>query len=362
MNDRKHKNVLLRVPAIFYGIGTRLRNAAYDLKFLKSHTTGIPTICIGNLSVGGTGKTPHIELLIELLHKDYRVAVLTRGYGRKTSRPIIASDRDTPDTIGDEPYQIYRKYPDVMIYVDGDRLRAITAMEAMTGDMRPDVVLMDDGFQHRRIIPTFSILLTPYDNPYSQDDLLPYGTLRESAAAHRRADSIIVTRTPKKLTAFAVKTTVLNLDLLDYQEVYFSRIVYQHPELLFRKNDKETVPSLVSGSEVLPMAGIGNPASFLEKVRESFPKTSEPLIYSDHHAFSEKDLEKISARLAQNPRLQLLTTEKDAMRLLKWESWLPEEIRERIWYLPIRIYISPDNLSKLLARARRAIRDNTLHY
>lgn len=361
MSDKKQKNFLLRVPAFFYGIGTRLRNFAFDTKMLSSSCSSIPTICVGNLSAGGTGKTPHVELLVELLRKEYRVAVLTRGYGRKTKQPIIASAKDTPDTIGDEPYQIFRKFPDVMLYVDGDRRRALTAMEAMPDDLRPDVVIMDDGFQHRYITPTFSILLTPFDRPYYEDSLLPYGTLREPASGHRRADSVIVTRTPKDLTAFAVKTTILNLELLDYQEVYFSRVIYARPELLFAKTPTPD-RSLLSSSEVLPLAGIADPKPFLDKIRSSFPKASEAILYPDHHAFVEKDLERISSELSKNPKLQLLTTEKDSVRLLKWETWLPEEVRKRIWYLPIKVYLSPDNLSKLMSRARRAIRDNTLHY
>ena len=360
MSDNKQKNILLRVPAFLYGIGTRLRNFAYDRKLLSSTLSSIPTICVGNLSAGGTGKTPHVEYLIELLRKEYRVAVLTRGYGRKTDQPIIASPKDTPDTIGDEPYQIHRKYPEVMLYVDGDRRRALTAMEAMPDDLRPDVVIMDDGFQHRRITPTFSILLTPFDNPYFQDDLLPYGTLREPASSHGRADSIIVTRTPKDLTAFAVKTTILNLELLDYQEVYFSRIVYRKPEKLFPREGEND--ALLSGSEILPLAGIADPAPFLDKLKTNFPKMREPLLFPDHHSFTEKDMERLVSELSKNPRLQVLTTEKDSVRLLKWQSWIPEDVRTRFWYLPIQIYLSPDNAAKLLARARRAIRDNTLHY
>lgn len=361
MSEKKQKNFLLRVPAFFYGIGTRLRNFAFDTGILRSVSSSIPTICIGNLSVGGTGKTPHVELLVELLRKDYRIAVLTRGYGRKTKQPIIASSKDTPDTIGDEPYQIFRKYPDIMLYVDGDRRRALTAMEAMPDEIRPDVVIMDDGFQHRYITPTFSILLTPFDLPYNRDHLLPFGKLREAASGHRRADSIIVTRTPKNITPFTVKTTILNLDLLDYQEVYFSRVIYSAPRRLF-SHDGATGGALLSSAEILPLAGIADPKPFLDKINSSFSKVSEPIIFPDHHSFQEKDLEEIVSLLSKNPRLQLLTTEKDSVRLLKWESWLPEELRERIWYLPIRVYISPDNITKLLARAHRAIRDNTLHY
>ena len=361
MSFGNQKNFLLRVPAFFYGVGVRARNALFDLRALRSTTPSIPAILVGNLSVGGTGKTPHVELLVELLRKEYRVAVLTRGYGRKTRQPIIASAKDTPDTIGDEPYQIFRKFPDVMVYVDGDRRRAFTAMEAMPAETRPQVVIMDDGFQHRQITPAFSILLTPFDNPYNRDSLMPYGTLREPASGHRRADSIIVTRTPKEINPFTIRTTILNLDLYDYQEVYFSRIVYGRPEPLYLK-ELRPEEALSGAAEILPLAGLADPEPFFDRLSLLFSKVSEPLVFPDHHVFKEKDLEKVLRLLSRNPRLQLVTTEKDSVRLLKWESWFPEEVRSRLWYLPIKVYIAPENLSKLLSRARRAIRDNKLHY
>lgn len=356
---KRRGNILLKLPAMLYGIGSWLRNAAFELKLLPSVKPNIPTICIGNLSVGGTGKTPHIELLIRLLTPKYKVAVLSRGYGRSTEGPIIATAEDTAGTIGDEPYQIKRKFPDVLVYIDANRRRALSIIDAMPVGVRPDVVLMDDGFQHRYVIPTFNILLTPFQLPYTQDYYLPYGNLRESKSGAIRADSIIVTNTPTETKPIGIRNMTMELDTLDYQEIYFSRVLYEPATPLF--SNKKTTP-LSPNSSIIAVAGIADPSAFFEEIKETFTEVLEEITYPDHHAYSPEDLDDMVAVMEEYPDSVLITTEKDGMRLLEHQEYFPKEVRNRIWYLPIQVYLSPKNTQRLLKRAERAIRDNTIHY
>ncbi len=356
---KRRGNILLKLPAILYGIGSWLRNVAFELQLLPSIKPNIPTICIGNLSAGGTGKTPHVELLIRLLSPKYKVAVLSRGYGRSSKESIIAGPTDTAQTIGDEPFQIKRKFPEIMVYIDANRRRALACMEAMPEAIRPDVVLMDDGFQHRYVIPTFNILLTPFHFPYTQDDLLPYGNLRESMSGAIRADSIIVTNTPPDTKPIGIRNIKMELNTLDYQEVYFSRIVYEEVTPLF-SDGNNIYPS--TNTPILGLAGIADPTIFIDTIKNSYQQILDMLLFPDHHAFTTQDIEKIVEQLKDDPDAVLLTTEKDAMRLLAYESILSEDVRRRIWYLPIQVYLSPKNTKRLLERADRAIKYNTLHY
>lgn len=356
---KRRGNILLKLPAILYGFGSWVRNAAFELNILPSVKPNIPTICVGNLSAGGTGKTPHIELLIRLLTPKYRVAVLTRGYGRVGKKPIIATEEDTARTIGDEPFQIKRKFPDVMVYVDANRRRALEIMDAMPAKIRPDVVLMDDGFQHRYVTPTFNILLTPFHLPYTQDDFLPYGNLRESKAGAMRADSIIVTNTPPDTKPIGIRNITMDLSTLDYQEIYFSRVLYEQVSPLFP--DTAGSPP-TEDTPVIAMAGIANPGSFFGEVERNFTEVLDELTYPDHYPYTAQDIEELTDLLTEESNSILITTEKDAMRLLGYENTIADELKHRIWYLPIQVYLSPKNTQRLIRRAERAIRDNTLHY
>lgn len=358
---KRKGNILLWLPSLLYGVGVSLRNLLFDLGVFKSYQSSIPVICIGNLSVGGTGKTPHIELLLRLLLSEYRVAVLSRGYGRRGSAPIVATSEDTASTIGDEPFQLKRKYPHLILYIDGNRKRALKTMEKWPSDKRPDVVLMDDGFQHRWVAPTYSILLTPYEQLYTQDHYLPYGDLREDRNSARRADSIIVTHTPQKVQPIEIRHILTELDPMACQEIFFSRIHYEEPRPLFCKRGvlleippQKEVPLFI-------LSGIANPTLFVECVKKSYTNIQGIITYEDHHAFTEEELQSLFDKMLLLPESCLLTTEKDAVRILGHKEMIPKELYSRIWYLPIEVYLSPKNTALLLEKARKAIKNNTLY-
>lgn len=355
MLDRRHW--LLRIPAAFYGMAVGVRNFAFDKGWLHSEKSNIPTICVGNLAVGGTGKTPHIEMLIRMLKAEYRVAVLTRGYGRATKEPIVASPDDDAYTIGDEPFQIKRKFPDVMIYIDGDRRRALKAMEALPPEERPDVVLMDDGFQHRYVTPAYSILLTSFHNTYTDDYFLPFGSLRDGAKEAVRADTIIITNTPDEVTPVELRLKRESLGLLAFQDQYFSRVRYEAPRCLFAETAGVLIPLT---SKVLVVSGIANPKAFEMQCQKHFDKIEDIINYPDHHRFSEEEVNQLIERLRSDRDLNMVTTEKDAMRLLGFEELFTKDIRGRIWYLPIQVELSLDSRIRILRKAKQAIKNNGL--
>lgn len=353
-------NPLLWIPTALYSVAVGVRNFAFDHKILKQWRSEIPTICVGNLSVGGSGKTPHIEMLISLLKRDYRVAVLSRGYGRKTRRPMVATLEDDADRIGDEPFQIKRKHPDVMVYIDGHRRRALRAMEALPEGERPDVVLMDDGFQHRWVSPAFSILLTPYHRPYYEDYLLPYGRLRESRKEAARAEAIILTGTPRDVNVTEKRLKMDNLDTMAYQDIYCTSIKYNTPQCLFGAEERSSCESLRQDSPILVVSGIADPRAFERTCQSNFPKVVDYVTYQDHHRFTREEVEVLVQDLQDDPQLFILTTEKDGMRLLTAKAWIPEEVRGRIWILPISIEMELGDKMKLLKTAKKAIKYNGL--
>lgn len=337
-----------------------IRNFAFDHQILKSYKSTIPTICVGNLSAGGSGKTPHIELLITLLHRDYKVAVLTRGYGRKGKRPRIATTNDNAQKIGDEPFQIMRKFPDVMVYVDGNRRRALQTMEKLPADQRPDVVLMDDGFQHRWVTPAYSILLTPYSDPYYLDYLLPFGRLRESKREAYRADTIIFTGTPRHVNVTEMRLKIERTNAMAYQDIYCSSIHYSSPQALFKKEECSTHETLDQESQVIVLSGIANPKAFQDSCKANFPRIIDYIEYPDHHNFSREEVNLLVDDLQSDPQLFILTTEKDGMRLLALADWIPKEVRRRIWIFPISIVMELGDKIQLLRKARKAIKFNGL--
>lgn len=346
---------------MLYGWGVSLRNFLYDEGIKKGYKSSIPVVCVGNIAAGGTGKTPHVERVIRMLREDYRVAVLTRGYGRSTKGAIVASVDDKASEIGDEPLQIKRKFPEIIVYVDGDRKRALRNLELMPEAFRPEVVIMDDGFQHRAVTPAYSIILTSYESPFTRDDYLPYGNLRDAQSSVDRAESIIVTHTPDDCKPIDLRMMMGELRLKDYQDVYFSRLEYGEVRPLY---EPEAMVShrLTAESRVTAIAGVADPHFFFDKVQELFPQTEELVAYDDHHAFSEDDVREIREMLAEDEGQHfIVTTEKDGMRLLSHAQHLTEDERRRIWYLPVEVTFSPKQERRLLERLHRAIRNNGLH-
>ncbi|MBO4674094.1 MAG: tetraacyldisaccharide 4'-kinase [Bacteroidaceae bacterium] len=281
-----------------YGLGVGIRNLMFDNGVLKSKTFSLPVICVGNLTVGGTGKTPHTEYLVRLLSKDHQVAVLSRGYKRKSKGYVLAT-KDTPVTaIGDEPFQMKKKFPHIHMAVDRDRCHGIEQLMQETVKPSTDVVILDDAFQHRYVKAGINILLMDYHRLIYFDKLLPAGRLRESQAGRFRADIVIVTKCPRYLTPMDRRGIERSLELQKWQKLYFTS--YRYPEKMKGL-----------GENPLLVTGIASPQQMVYDLKKIIPKF-DVMSFPDHHHFTPKDIDAIRTRAAGRT---ILTTEKDATRL-----------------------------------------------
>lgn len=331
-------NYLLAPFSFLYGLGVRLRNQLFNWKVLPTEQYPVPVICVGNLAVGGTGKTPHTEHLIRLLHRRYKIAVLSRGYKRLTTGFILATEENTSREIGDESYQIKCKFPHIQVAVDEDRRRGIHQLLALPEDIRPEVILLDDAFQHRYVTPSFSIILTDYHRLFYYDRLLPVGQLREPSNAVRRADAVIVTKCDKELKPIEYRIIEENMHLLAHQEVFFSRIVYSDLKPVFPgKASTRVKRDIRKEDDVMVISGIASPAPLLKEIKKYSGKVTSA-IFPDHHAFTQKEIEQMDRDFQQmsSPEKLILVTEKDAARL-KDNPHVPEGWKKRLYSLPISI-------------------------
>ena len=328
---------LLAPLSLVYGLITGVRNLLFNWGVLPSEEYQVPVISLGNLSTGGTGKTPHTEYLVGLLKPKYKPGILSRGYKRHTKGFLLAGEQDTALTIGDEPYQMKRKFPDVVIAVDNNRRRGIRNMLALPDAQRPDVILLDDAFQHRYVTPSFSILLTDYNRLFYKDRLLPWGLLRESRANMRRADALIVSKCGNDLRPIDFRIIESEMKLQPYQHIYFTRITYGKTLPVFPAcTDKATAGNFLNAdNEVLLLAGVASPAPFIREAERRFPKVI-PMLFPDHHIFDKQDIRKIKGMFDRldSPDKFILVTEKDAVRLLH-NPFVPDEWKRIIYYLPI---------------------------
>lgn len=323
------KHLLLCPLSFLYGLGVNIRNQLFNLGLLKTHKFDVPIICIGNITVGGTGKTPHTEALIAELQKDFRVACLSRGYKRHSSGFVLATPDSTADDIGDEPMQIKNKFPDIIMAVDGNRARAIQKLMQSTD--KPDVIILDDGFQHRHVKADINILLIDFNRPLHEDHLLPWGRLREPVSAINRANYIIVTKCPSNLSPIEKRIIAKQLNLKAYQQLLFTTMQYGTIRTL--EGDRaDCRPS--ANSTILCVTGIANPKPYLEHLKTITPKVI-PIHFSDHHRFKDSDIQQITDKFHLIPEDEkyIFTTEKDAKRLILCD--LPTEIKKHVYYLPI---------------------------
>ncbi|WP_433833529.1 tetraacyldisaccharide 4'-kinase [Flavobacterium anhuiense] len=303
--------------AILYGFITSIRNFLFDKGVLKSTSFDLPVIAVGNLSVGGTGKTPQIEYLIRLLSDKYKVATLSRGYKRKSEGFVLADENSNAEILGDEPFQFYQKFPNVMVAVDANRTNGI--QQLLSQNEKPEIILLDDAYQHRKVKAGFYILLTSYGDLYSDDFMLPTGNLRESRSGAERASIIVVTKCPKILTDD--EQSEIRLKLKSSQQVFFTFIDYDI--FIFGKNEKIAVGEIKSESKLL-LAGIAKPKPFFDYLKN---ENDECLTFPDHHHFSDADVDAIQNKA--NGR-KIITTEKDYVRLKD------SELVNQLYYLPIK--------------------------
>ncbi|MFC4480203.1 tetraacyldisaccharide 4'-kinase [Flavobacterium chungangensis] len=305
--------------AILYGFITSIRNFLFDKGILKSTSFDLPVIAVGNLSVGGTGKTPQIEYLIRLLSDKYKVATLSRGYKRKSEGFVLANENSNAEILGDEPFQFYQKFPNIMVAVDTNRTNGI--QQLLSQNEKPEIVLLDDAYQHRKVKAGFYILLTSYGDLYADDFMLPTGNLRESRSGAERASIVVVTKCPKILTEEEQTEIRLKLKLKSSQKVFFTFIDYDM--VIYGKNEKIAVSEIKSESKLL-LAGIAKPKPFFDYLKN---ESDECLTFPDHHHFSDADLNSI--RNKANGR-KIITTEKDYVRLKD------SELVDQLYYLPIK--------------------------
>ena len=325
--------------AYLYSFVVWFRNRLFDWKILPSVKYDAPVICVGNISVGGTGKTPLTEYLIALLKKQYRIASLSRGYKRQTKGFVWVEADSTALEAGDEACQVKQKFPGVLVAVDGNRRRGIDRLLSLPADERPEVVLLDDAFQHRYVTPSLAIMLTGFHNLYYHDAMLPAGNLRESIRGVRRAGIIVVSKCPGIIRPDDVRMIKNNMKLQAGQRLYFTTVKYDPLKPLF--------PSLalhpcslneIEGDEALLLVtGIANPQPLIDTVK-SYSSHFKSCIFPDHHRFTIADIQDIDVEFRKMTSLKkrLITTEKDAMRL-KTLTFLPDEWKAALYYLPVSV-------------------------
>jgi len=318
---------LILLPfSVLYGAIVFVRNWLFDKGFLKSTSYDFPVICVGNLSVGGTGKSPMIEYLIRLLKDQYKVATLSRGYKRKTKGFLLANSTTTASDIGDEPLQFYHKFKnDIQVAVEAERTVGIETLRNLEDS--PEVILLDDAFQHRKVNAGFHILLTPFYDLYANDFMLPAGNLREPISGAKRADVIIVTKCPTEVSVAEQTKIRKKLRPKAHQEVFFTTIAYSET---VQNEQEEVALTDLKDSEFVLITGIANPTPLLQYLNDQQLQYTH-LKYADHYHFSESDITTIKQK-AGNKRI--LTTEKDFMRL--------QGSLEHLYYLPIQVQFLAD--------------------
>ncbi len=288
-----HKNPLLYPFSLIFGFIVHLRHLLFEMKILKTTSFDIPIISVGNITVGGTGKTPHTEFLINILKKDYKTAVLSRGYKRKTKGFVLGNLDSTSKQIGDEPKQMKQKFNEVTVAVCESRVKGVKRLLQENNDL--DVILLDDAFQHRYIKPGLSILLIDYNRPVTDDHFIPYGNLRDNFNQTHRANIIIVTKTPENVKPIDMRVMETSLELMAFQSIYFTKIGYGDLTPVFKKEALMLDIEIIKNQKysILLVSGIASPTPFIDFVK-SFSTDIETLEFPDHHIFTEKDKNKIS--------------------------------------------------------------------
>ena len=325
------KRLLLPI-SFLYSIVLFLRHKLYDWKILKSKSYNIPNICVGNLNLGGTGKTPHIEYLTNLLFENYKIAILSRGYGRDTKGFILADESHTHHDIGDEPLQYFKKFKDIKVAVDENRCEGMERL--LQEENPPQVVLLDDAYQHRKIKPGLNILLTDYYDLYSKNHLIPAGNLRDIKKAAQRADIIVATKSPNVITPYYRRDVENSLKPLPHQKIFYSYIEYldfkPFSKISYETDIKETKTALI-------LCGIANTYSLEDYLKKKY-NTISKIKFNDHHSFTEKDIDMIIERYDSmiGKSKVIITTEKDAMRLIN-SSFVSRFDDIPVFVLPIRI-------------------------
>jgi tetraacyldisaccharide 4'-kinase len=333
-----NKYFILYPISLIYRSVTDIRNMLYNTGLLPSRKFGKPVICVGNITVGGTGKTPHTEYLAGLLQHEFRIAVLSRGYKRKSAGFQVASVSSTASDIGDEPLQIFRKYPDIVVAADRNRVNGV--LEIMKKYPGTQVIILDDAFQHRRIKPGFTILLTDFNRLMTKDYVMPYGRLRETRKNCRRADVIVVTKTPGDISESETGPVKMELRKYFNGDIFFTAVTYYDPVPVFENSGSERIrlgELKKEESGAILVTGIVTPAPLKQYLQKFFGEISH-LDFPDHHYFNGNDLERIisSFKNLKCRRRFVLTTAKDAVRLREFTNFAAP-LKEVFYYIPTGI-------------------------
>ncbi len=325
------------IASFFYSICVFLRNMLYHNDILRKHEVDIPTICVGNLAVGGTGKTPHTEYILRLLKDDYKVAVLSRGYKRKSKGIVLADQSSTADTIGDEPMQIHLHFPDIPVCVSADRVAGVRYIQQHCPDVQ--VIILDDAYQHRAIRCGYYILLTAENNLYVNDHILPWGRLREHAYRSHQADLIVVTKCPEKMQPIDRRNIINSLKPASFQQLAFSWRKYGSIKPLASSvpNAERRTPNAENSWFFRPLvlAGIAHPEPMLEEIRKRYPQ-AQLLAFPDHHRFTKRDWKRLAKVYDKHNCDAIITTEKDAVRLLLQEEYV-RKWGDKTFVLPLEV-------------------------
>lgn len=336
----RYIRMLLWPVAMVYRAVVFIRNLLFDAKLLKSHASKVPVICIGNITAGGTGKTPHVEYMAELLKPAFKVAVLSRGYRRRSAGFRMVTRGSDVAEAGDEALQVKRKFPSVLVAVDRNRVAGIRRL--MNRKSPPDVILLDDAFQHRYVSPGLTLLLVDYNRPVFRDMILPAGNLREPWRNAIRADIIIITKCPEKISFIERARFISRLKLRSDQDVFFTTFRYGQPVPVFgkkRKTGKKTDYKSMRKEDagILLVTGIADPTP-LRNFLMQHVKICDELAYADHHPFSEKDLGRMAERLRQihMKSRYVFVTEKDAVRI-RDAKVRDRQLRKLLYYVPVEV-------------------------
>lgn len=329
---------LLTPLSWIYGGVMGVRNWLFNQGFLKEVEYDIPIVSVGNITVGGTGKTPHVEYIVNNLAADYKIAVLSRGYKRKTKGFVLANSHSTPEMIGDEPFQIFQKFGMIAhVAVCENRRKGIEELQRLFPDLQ--LIVLDDAFQHRWVKPKVSVLLMDYNRPVYEDKLLPLGRLRESKLQVNRADMVIVTKCPEDIQPIDFRIKKKDLNLLTYQKLFFSQYEYGRLRPVFPEDSpyNATLQQLTAQDGVLLLTGIANPRYFVRHFKR-FPFKVKVDHFPDHHDFTREDIERIIRKFKGVPgaRKIIVTTEKDAVRLMH-NPYFPQSLKPFTFFLPVTV-------------------------
>ncbi len=322
--------------SFIYGIVISIRNFLYDYKIFQSTEFEIPVISIGNITVGGTGKTPHTEYLVELLRKQFLITTISRGYKRKTKGFHVVEVNSLATQVGDEPLQIKSKFNDIQVIVDEKRVHAIENIQKQAADQLPDIIILDDAFQHRSVSAGINILLIDFNRPIDKDMLMPAGRLRESKWQMRRANVIIYTKCPPEISPIMRRIIMKDVYLRPYQNLFFTTMIYQPLRPVFPDEITDNPQLEAVNLSILLVTGIANPEP-LNKYLSTYSADITLLKYPDHHNFVTANINQIEQQFIDIVADQkiIITTEKDSMRLKDMD--LPLIIKQNLFYIPLKI-------------------------